>query len=52
MYRGYYIKRPNISHSIKCPKCQKLNPILQSPAFNNTQNCIYCGNPCYIIKIN
>ena len=34
----------------KCKKCNKLNPVLQSPALNNVQNCVFCGNPFYIIK--
>ena len=60
MFRGYRkylfhkdITNKNIntlSHVNTCSKCLKLNPCLQSPALNNIQNCMYCGNPFYIIK--
>jgi len=40
----------SLAHITKCSKCQKLNPSLHSPAFNNIQNCLFCGNPFYIIK--
>jgi hypothetical protein len=40
----------NLPHIITCSKCRKLNPVMQSPAINNIQLCLYCGNPCYIIK--
>lgn len=60
MYKGYrnllfYKDQTNKSivslpHFKKCSKCSKLNPVLYSPAFNNIQLCIYCGNPFYIIK--
>ena len=60
MFRGYrnhlfYKDRTNknissLSHINKCSKCSKLNPSLQSPALNNIQMCMYCGNPFYIIK--
>ena len=59
MYKGYknmlfYKDQTNksvnsLNHINKCSKCTKLNPILHSPAVNNTQICIYCGNPFYII---
>ncbi len=35
----------------KCGKCKRLNPILHSAALNNVQNCLFCGNPFYIIKL-
>jgi hypothetical protein len=60
MFRGYrnylfYKDRTNknintLSHINTCSKCLKLNPSLQSPALNNIQTCMYCGNPFYIIK--
>ena len=40
----------SLNHINKCVKCLKLNPILHSPALNNIQMCIYCGNPFYIVK--
>jgi len=40
----------SLAHINKCSKCQKLNPSLYSPALRNTQNCLFCGNPFYIIK--
>lgn len=59
MYKGYknhlfYKDQTNKSitslHYLKkCRKCAKLNPVLYSPALNNIQTCIYCGNPFYII---
>lgn len=59
MYKGYknhlLYKDPTnknivcLPHLKKCSKCVKLNPVLYSPAFNNIQMCIYCGNPFYII---
>ena len=30
----------------KCIKCNKYNNIFQSPV----QNCIFCGNPNYVMK--
>ena len=36
----------------KCAKCARLNPILHSPALNNVQCCLFCGNPFFIVKIN
>ena len=58
MYKGYrnhlfYKDKTNKginSFLTKCTKCLKLNPILHSPALNNIQMCLYCGNPFYIIK--
>ena len=60
MYKGYrkhlfYKDQTNksvnsLAHINKCSKCLKFNPILQSPAINNIQMCLYCGNPFYIIK--
>ena len=60
MFKGYrnhmiYKDKTNKSidslyHISKCSKCHKLNPILQSPAINNIQICLYCRNPFYIIK--
>lgn len=60
MYKGYKTRlkalnqtNKNVStlaHINKCIKCQRLNPTLHSPALNNTQNCLFCGNPFYIIK--
>uniref|UniRef100_A0A6C0KR60 Uncharacterized protein n=1 Tax=viral metagenome TaxID=1070528 RepID=A0A6C0KR60_9ZZZZ len=38
---------PQIS---KCTRCNKLNPILYSPAINNVRICMYCSNPFYVIK--
>ena len=35
----------------KCTKCKLLNPTLHSPALNNVQHCLFCGNPFYIIKM-
>jgi ribosomal protein S27E len=35
---------------VKCVKCNKLNPILYSPALSNVRICMYCGNPFYVIK--
>lgn len=54
MYKGYR-NRTNkgidkLNHINKCLKCHKFNPSLQSPALNNIQLCMYCGNPFYIIK--
>ena len=40
----------NLAHINKCSKCGKLNPSLYSPALNNIQICLYCGNPFYIIR--
>lgn len=61
MYKGYknllfYKDQTNKSivslpYFKKCSKCSKLNPALFSPASNNIQLCIYCGNPFYVIKI-
>ena len=40
----------SLAHINKCVKCLKFNPSLQSPAKNNIQYCLYCGNPFYIIR--
>ena len=59
MYKGYrgrlmsMKENKNVSslaHINKCTKCQKLNPSLHSSALNNVQNCMFCGNPFYIVK--
>ena len=42
----------SLAHINKCAKCQKLNPSLHSSALNNVQNCMFCGNPFYIINSN
>jgi hypothetical protein len=62
MYKGYknyiyYKDKTNksvnsLAHIHKCVKCKKLNPSLQSPAINNIQYCLYCGNPFYKISEN
>ena len=36
----------------KCKKCNKLNPIVQSPAVQNIQRCMFCSQPFYVIKDN
>ena len=41
------ISLPNIS---LCGKCNKFNHIIQSPAQNNIVQCLFCGQPYYIIK--
>ena len=61
MYKGYknhllHKDKTNktldgLAHINKCTKCLKFNPSLQSPALNNIQHCLYCGNPYYIIKL-
>jgi rRNA maturation endonuclease Nob1 len=40
----------SLNHVNKCTRCFKLNPSFYSPAINNVQNCLYCGNPFYQIK--
>jgi hypothetical protein len=60
MYKGYknHILSKNetnktivsLSQIIKCTKCAKLNSVIYSPAYNNIQICLFCGNPFYIIK--
>ncbi len=42
----------DLGYVTKCSRCLKLNPTLYSPAHNNIQNCLFCGNPFYIIKSN
>ena len=59
MYKGYknrlkFLNPTNKSvstlhHINKCVKCQKLNPSLYSPALNNIQRCLFCGNPFYLL---
>ena len=41
----------SLAHVNKCSKCKLLNPSLQPAEINNVQNCIFCGNPFYIIKL-
>lgn len=60
MYKGYRerliaIDQTNknitsLAHINKCSKCKKLNPSLHSAALKNVQNCLFCGNPFYIVK--
>jgi hypothetical protein len=54
MFKGYKNKNNksiiDLAYVNKCSRCLKLNPTLYSPAFNNIQNCLFCGNPFYIIK--
>jgi hypothetical protein len=62
MYKGYknrFVELQQTNNRIsslpfinKCAKCARLNPILHSPAFNNVQYCLFCGNPFYIINTN
>ena len=40
----------SLDHINKCIKCQRLNPSLHPAAINNVQNCLFCGNPFYIVK--
>lgn len=53
-YKNYIIDKNKLTKSNstimkKCVKCQKLNSIVFSPASNNIQACMYCGNPFYVI---
>lgn len=48
----------SLAHINKCVKCGKLNPSINQPIAsrnyvipNNIQNCLYCGNPFYIIRM-
>jgi len=60
MYKGYKNRLSSfdktikgvssLAHVNKCSKCQRLNPTLYSPALNNIQICLFCGNPFYVIK--
>jgi hypothetical protein len=57
MFKGYknrLLEKNKRIHDLgyvtKCSRCLKLNPTLYSPASNNIQNCLFCGNPFYIIK--
>ena len=40
-----------LDHVNKCIRCQRLNPSLHSAALSNVQNCLFCGNPFYIVKM-
>ena len=59
MYKGYKGRQQmaenkgiqSLAHINKCAKCQKFKPSLHSSALNNVQNCMFCGNPFYIIKL-
>ena len=35
-----------LTNIFKCGRCNKYNNIVQSPV----QNCLFCGNPNYVIK--
>lgn len=35
-----------LDNIFKCSKCNKYNNIIQPPV----QNCLFCGNPNYVIK--
>lgn len=60
MYKGYTNRIPTfhnnytnigtLAHINKCTRCKRFNPSLHSPALNNIQNCLFCGNPFYIVK--
>ena len=60
MYKGYRNRLlamdktinsvSSLAHINKCSKCGRLNPSLHPAAINNVQNCLYCGNPFYIVK--
>jgi hypothetical protein len=62
MYKGYrsYLFYKDLTnktinhlpHIITCDKCRKLISVveLQDRPNRNVQLCLYCGNPCYIIK--
>ena len=41
----------SLDHVNKCTKCKRLNPSLYPSAINNVQNCLFCGNPFYIVKM-
>ena len=36
----------SLTNIFKCGKCNKYNNVVQSPV----QNCLFCGNPNYVIK--
>jgi len=40
----------SLAHINKCGKCKRLNPSLHPSSINNVQNCLFCGNPFYIVK--
>lgn len=42
----------SLAHINKCSKCKRLNPSLYPAEINNIQNCLFCGNPFYIVKTN
>ncbi len=56
MFKGYRNRKliktgvQSLDHINKCKKCNLLNPSLHSPAINNIQHCLFCGNPFYIVK--
>lgn len=60
MFKGYrnHIKCKNTTNKniislpqvSMCRKCNKFNPIIQSPAQSNISKCLFCGQPYYIIK--
>jgi hypothetical protein len=41
----------SLAHVNKCTKCQRLNPSLHSSVLNNIQQCLFCGNPFYIVRM-
>ena len=56
-YRNYLLEKNKTNKSLKsleninkCIKCKRLNSTLYSVTLNNIQNCIFCGNPFYIVK--
>lgn len=61
MYKGYRNRLlsmdktkknvSSLSHINKCSKCKRLNPSLQPAEIKNVQNCLFCGNPFYIVKM-
>ena len=36
----------NLINIFKCSRCNKYNNVIQPPV----QNCLFCGNPNYVIK--
>ena len=60
MYKGYrnlLLSKDKTNKSVssleyiyKCIKCRRLNSTLYSSNLHNIQNCLFCGNPFYIIK--
>lgn len=61
MYKGYrnrlkLLDKTNksvssLDHINTCLKCKRLNPSLHPAELSNVQNCLFCGNPFYIVKI-